>query len=122
MLEPLRLLLAVGLLVVGPGFLLVQAAFPPGRVALTRLERGYLTVAAGVLLLMAVGVILGLLPYSGRGWFQTVATGAPYLELALLAVCVPLFYLGLARGSYPRLAARFPRLARPEGQSGAHMR
>ena len=74
LLEILRLLVVTGLLVVLPGFLLVNAVFPAGR--LTRLERSYMAVAGGVLLLILVGVVLGFLPHGTRGFFQTSATGS----------------------------------------------
>ena len=112
----LRLVLVLALLVLLPGAILVNALFPPPRSTLTRLERGYLAVAGGILLLMLVGVVLGLLPGGERGHFRTLATGAPTVELALLAVSVLLFWVGLQRGAYPRVAARFPRLAQPDAR------
>ncbi len=101
-------------LVVLPGVLLVNAAFPPGR--LSRLERGYLSVAGGVLLLILVGVVLGLFPHGDRGFFQTAATGLPNVEIATLAVSLVLFHLGLQRGAYPNIARRFPRLTAPDAR------
>lgn len=109
--EVLGIVLGTLLLVVLPGFLLVQAVFPPARSSLTRLERGYLAVAGGILLLILVGSILGFLPHGERGFFTNVRTGFPNVELALLAVSLALFWAGLARGAYPRVAARYPRLA-----------
>ena len=108
LLELLRLLAAAALLVALPGFLLAQAAFPPARSRMTRVERAYVALAGGVMLLALVGVTLGSLPHgSGRGFFQTASTGAPYVEVALLAACVALFLVGLHRGAYPALAARW---------------
>lgn len=117
LLELLRLALALVLLVLLPGYLLVNALFPAPRSRLTGLERGYLTVAGGILLLMLLGLVLGFLPGPGRGWFQSLATGAPFVELATLAACAGLFVVGLRRGAYPRLSARFPRLAAPPGRA-----
>lgn len=111
-----RLLLALAILVLLPGALLVNAFFPKPRSTLTRLERGYLSVAAGILLLMLIGVVLGFLPAGERGHFRTLATGAPNVELSVLAVSVLLFWVGLVRGAYPRVAARFPRLAQPDAR------
>lgn len=111
----LRLALVVGLLVVLPGWLLVNALFPRGRSSLQGLERGYMVVGAGILLLILVGVLLGFLPHSGDGFFQTLGTGFPHVEIAMLAVSLLLGYVGLHRGAYPRVAARYPRLLSPEG-------
>lgn len=110
LLELLRLALALALLVVLPGILLVNALFPAPRSSLTRLERGYLAVASGILLLMLVGIVLGFLPHGERGWFRTLATGFPLVELASLGVSAVLFWVGLVRGAYPRLSARYPSL------------
>lgn len=106
-LEALRLLLVVGLAVALPGFLLVQAAFPPGRSRLGGFERFYIAAAGGILLVILVGVVLGLLPHGTRGYFSTAATGFPHVELWLLVASGALFWVGLQRGAYPRLAARF---------------
>lgn len=119
LLELLRLALVLAFLVVLPGVVLVNALFPGPRSTLTRLERGYLAVSGGVLLLMLVGVVLGFLPRGERGWFQTMATGFPFVEAAMLAVTAGLFFLGLGRGAYPRLAPRLSRAragARPTRQ------
>ena len=113
------LVLVTLLLVALPGWLLVNAAFPPRRSRLTWLERGYLSVAGGILLLIFAGVVLGLLPHGGHGFFSTWATGLPNVELAMLGLSVLSFYVGLVRGAYPRLAARFPRLLAPEGKAAA---
>lgn len=118
LLEAMRLFLAALLLVALPGFLLVNATFPRSRSQVGTIERVYLALAGGVLLLMLVGILLGSLPHGDTGWFSTIATGTPNLELATLAMSVLLFYVGLARGAYPRVAARFPRLVRPEGRAG----
>lgn len=112
------LALVVLLLVALPGWLLVNAAFPPTRSRLSWLERGYLIVAGGAMTTALVGVILGLLPHGQTGWLQTITTGIPNVELAMLAVCALAFYVGLLRGAYPRIAARFPRLVAPEGKLG----
>jgi uncharacterized membrane protein len=114
LLELLRLALVTGLLVVLPGFLLVSAVFTPGR--LTRLEKAYMSVAGGILLLVLVGVVLGFLPHGQRGFFQTTATGSPNVELVTLALSLVLFSIGLQRGAFPRLARRFPRLAAPDAK------
>lgn len=114
LLETLRIALVGALLVVLPGFLLVQALLPPGRVGLGRLERAFLILAGGVTLVTLVGLFLGFLPHEERGRLSTFATGAPNAEILLLGVCAVLFYVGLARGAYPRLAARFPQLV-PSG-------
>lgn len=118
LLEALRLFVVALLLVALPGFLLVNAAFPRARSSVGTIERVYLALAGGVLLLMLVGIVLGSLPHGETGWFSSSATGSPNLELATLAVCLVLFYVGLARGAYPRVAARYPRLVRPEGRTG----
>ena len=110
LLELLRLALALALLVVLPGVVLVNALFPAPRSRLTRLERGYLAVAGGILLLMLVGIVLGFLPHGSRGWFRTAASGFPLVEIVTLAATALLFWVGLVRGAYPRLAARYPRL------------
>lgn len=112
--ELVRLLLAVGLVVVLPGWLLVNALFPRGRSSLAGVERGYVVVAAGILLVILVGVLLGFLPHSGDGFFQTLGSGFPHVELAMLGVSLLLGYVGLHRGAYPRLAARYPRLLDPD--------
>ncbi|HWH08218.1 MAG TPA: DUF1616 domain-containing protein [Candidatus Thermoplasmatota archaeon] len=111
-LELLRLALALALLVVLPGVVLVNALFPAPRSTLTRLERGYLAVAGGILLLMLVGIVLGFLPHgNGRGWFRTFSSGFPLVEVVTLALSGLLFWVGLQRGAYPRLSARYPALA-----------
>ena len=110
LLELLRLALALALLVVLPGVALVNALFPAPRSTLTRLERGYLAVAGGILVLMLVGVVLGFLPSGdGRGWFRTLSTGFPNVEVATLLVTGILVWVGVQRGAYPRLAGRFAR-------------
>lgn len=109
--EMLRLLLVVVLFVALPGWLLVNAVFPPGRSALRGMERAYVSVAGGILLLIFVGVVLGLLPHQdSHGFFQTFATGLPNVELAMIGTSILLGYIGLQRGAYPRVAARFPHL------------
>jgi uncharacterized membrane protein len=108
--ELVRLLLVAGLLVVLPGWLLVNALFPRHRSHLRGLERGYMVVGGGVLVLILVGVLLGLIPHARTGFFQTMAVGFPHVELAMLAVSLLLGYVGLQRGAYPRVAARYPRL------------
>ncbi len=112
-LETLRLALALVLLVILPGFLLVQAFFPrPGT--LSRSEQVYLTLGGGILVAMAVGIILGFLPHGDRGHLSGFATGGmPNIELLMIAASVGLFYLGAARGAYPGLAARYPKLVLP---------
>jgi uncharacterized membrane protein len=95
--EIARLVVAAALLVALPGFLLVQAAFPPPRSRLSWTERA------------SVGVALGLLPHGERGFFQTAATGVPFVEVAMVLVCLGLLKVGLDRGAYPALAARLPR-------------
>lgn len=123
LLELLRLALVLLLAVALPGLLLVNALFPTSRARLTATERGYLAVAAGILLAMLVGVTLGSIPHGdGRGYFQTMATGFPHVEIALLAVSALLFYVGLVRGAYPRVAARYPRLAQPDARPPRRMR
>jgi hypothetical protein len=107
LLEALRLVLVAGLVVALPGWLLVQAAFPPARSRLSVFERLYLTAAGGILLVILVGVTLGFLPHGSRGYFSTMATGFPNVEIGLLAASGALFWIGLQRGAYPRLAARF---------------
>lgn len=111
----LRLALAVAFLVAVPGFLLVRALFP--RAGLTRIERGYLAVASGILLLMLVGVTLGSVP----GWplFAPVPVAA-----ALAAVSLGLFGIGLQRGAYPRLrrAVRTAGSASPGTSQGPALR
>ena len=109
------LVLVTLLLVALPGWLLVNAAFPPRRVALPWFERAYLALGGGALQLILAGVVLGLIPHGKTGFFETLATGAPNVELAVLGVSVLMFYVGLLRGAYPRIAARFPRLVAPEG-------
>lgn len=111
LLEALRLILALALLVALPGLLLTNALFPRGSVV-RGAARVYMVVAGGLLALMLVGSVLGLLPHGKTGWFQMLAMGGmPNVELAMLALCALLFWIGLLRGAYPRLAARYPRLA-----------
>ena len=112
-LEALRLGLALVLLVILPGFLLVQAFFPrPGT--LSRSEQVYLSLAGGILVAMSVGLILGFLPHGDRGHLSGFATGGmPNIELLAIAASVGLFYLGAARGAYPGLAAKYPRWVLP---------
>lgn len=112
-LETLRLGLALALLVILPGFLLVQALFPrPG--ALSRSERVYLTLGGGVLVTMLVGIVLGFLPHGDRGFLSSLATGGmPNVEVLMIVASVGLFYLGAARGAYPELALRYPRFVLP---------
>ena len=120
LLEALRLALALLLLIVLPGWLLVRALFPrPG--ILSRVQEAYLALGGGVLVLMTVGIVLGFLPRAGgRGQLQSLATGGmPNVELATLAVSLVLFWIGAARGAYPRVSARFPRLAAPWAHSKA---
>lgn len=114
----LILLLGSLLFVALPGWTLVNALFPK-RASLKPLERGYLAVAGGLIVVITVGIILGFLPHGeGDGFLKTLATGAPNAELALLAVSALLFWVGLHRGAYPRIAARFPRLLamKPKGE------
>ncbi|MFA5862914.1 MAG: hypothetical protein WDA16_14575 [Candidatus Thermoplasmatota archaeon] len=115
--ELLRLAAAVILLVLLPGYLLVQAAFPPVQARLGVAERAYLSVVGGVVVLILVGVTLGFLPHEQRGWFQTSATGAPNVEFVVLAVSTLLFYVGLQRGAYPAFERRFSWLVLPNGRS-----
>lgn len=113
--EALRLLLVLVLLVLLPGWLLVHAAFP--RRAFRGAERAYLVAAGGVLTLMLVATLLGLLPPLGeKGWYTMLTTGFPMVELAMMAACLLLFWIGLVRGAYPRVAARYPRLLAPEAK------
>lgn len=116
MLPGILLLLIGSLLFVAlPGWVLVNALLPRPA-SLKPLERAYLSIAGGLVVVITVGVILGFLPHDGSGHLQTIATGAPTAELALLAVTALLFWVGLHRGAYPRIAARFPRLlAMPAG-------
>lgn len=65
------------------------------------------------MVVMGVGLVLGFLPHEGRGFFQSSATGFPHAEVAMLLVTGALFYVGLARGAYPTVSARFPRLLGP---------
>lgn len=115
--ELLRMGAAVVLLVVLPGYLLVQAAFPPLIVRLGFAERAYLSLVGGIVVLVLVGVTLGFLPHAQRGWFQTSATGMPNVEVAVLVLSTLLFYVGLQRGSYPVVERRFPRLVQPDARS-----
>lgn len=112
--ETLRFVVVGALLVVVPGFFLVQATFPPGRGSgLTRPERAFLSVSLGIVLLMLIGLLLGFLPHEeGQdGHYGSLANGgAPNMEMILLALSALLFYVGIARGAYPRLTARFPKL------------
>ena len=118
LLEALRLVAALLLLVLLPGWLLVQALFPR-RESLGFAARVYLTIAGGVLLLMSVGIALGFLPHGSRGHFSSFASGGmPNVELLTLAVSAGLFWAGAARGAYPTLAARYPRLVQPWVRDG----
>lgn len=111
-LETLRILLVGALLVLVPGFLLVQALMPPARTTLRAPERAFLSLVAGFVLVTLVGLVLGFLPHAEGedGLYSTAMQGAPNAELALLALSALLFYVGLVRGAYPRLTARFPQL------------
>ena len=112
----LRLVLAVGVLIVLPGWLLLNAVFPRSRGILSWPERVFLALAGGTLVLMLVGCILGFLPHDGEGYFRMLATGSPNVEVATLAGCVILAYVGLQRGCYPAIRARWPRLMNPEAK------
>lgn len=91
----LRLALAIALLIVVPGVLLVNALFP--RTRMSSIERGYLAVASGLLLLMLVGVTLGSLP-------ENFSLFAPLpVAVVMVAASMGLFWVGLQRGAYPRL-------------------
>lgn len=112
-LDALRLALALALLVALPGWLLVHALLP-AREKLGTAQRIYLTVAGGILLTMLVASLLGFLPHGDRGALQSIFLGGmPNLEIAMLAVCVSLLWLGAHRGAYPAFARRYPRLAAP---------
>lgn len=114
LLEALRLALAFLLLVALPGYLLVRAIFPK-RESLPVAQQVYLVIAGGILVLASVGIVLGFLPHTGgRGAFQSIATGGmPNVELATLGVSLVLFWVGAARGAFPRVSARYPRLVAP---------
>lgn len=115
------LVLVVALVVLLPGYLLLQATIPTRDTRYSWTQQLYMAAAGGVLLVTLVGVILGLLPHEDRGYFSTIATGSPNVEVALAVVSVGLFYVGLHRGSYPRISARFfkKRLPQPEGPAQA---
>ena len=109
LLEALRLSLALALLVALPGFLLLHALFP--QRGLRGAARIYLVLGGGLLVLMFVGSLLGLLPHGDQGWYQSLAMGGmPTVELAMVGACGLLFWIGLQRGAYPRLVARYPSL------------
>jgi hypothetical protein len=114
LLEALRLALALALLVLLPGWLLVRAVVP-ARGVLTRAQEVYLALGGGILVTMLVGIALGFAPHpNGRGALQSLATGGmPNVELAMLGACLVLFWIGAARGAYPRVSSRFPRLVAP---------
>lgn len=117
-LDVVRVVLALTLLVALPGWLVVQALWPE-RGGLRASERLYLSIAGGVLMTMLVASVLGFLPHGDRGALQSVFLGGmPNLEIAMLAVCVCLFWLGVHRGAYPVLAARYPRFASPWSKMG----
>lgn len=110
-LDVLGVAVAVLVVVALPGWLLVKALFPRAE-SLRWSERVFLTVAGGVLVAMAVGIVLGFLPHGGRGFLQSLPTrGMPYVEVAMLAVSFGLFWVGVRRGAFPTLARRYPRLA-----------
>ncbi|HET6404077.1 MAG TPA: DUF1616 domain-containing protein, partial [Candidatus Thermoplasmatota archaeon] len=109
----LGLPLAIALFVALPGWLLVNALFPR-RDALRTSERIYLSVAGGIFVTMLLASILGFLPHGGRGALQSFAIrGMPNVELMMIAACLGLFWAGVARGAYPTVASRFPRIAAP---------
>lgn len=111
LLETLRALIVAALLVVGPGYLLIQAVLPPAASRVNRTERAYLSVIGGIVLLTLVGLVLGFLPHAtSRGHLSTLAFGAPTVEVTMLAVSALLFYIGFHRGAYPRLKTRLPQL------------
>lgn len=114
LLDALRFAVVVALVVLVPGFLLVQAAFPPRKASLTVVERTYLACAGGLLLVALVGVTLGLLP--GPGLFSTSATGFPHVEVALGGLCALLAWVGASRGAFDgwfRWRTRAPGTPRP---------
>ena len=107
-LEALRLALAAALLVALPGILLSYALFPrKGEIRPS--ERIYLSLAGGMLILMAVALVLGFLPHGSRGALQSLAvSGMPNVELTMLAVDLGLAWAAIRRGALPALAARLP--------------
>lgn len=111
-LDVLGAIVGVALVVALPGWLLVWALFPRAD-SLRFSERLFLTIAGGILVAMSVGIVLGFLPHGdGRGFLQSIPTrGMPYVEIAMIGVCLGLFAIGLRRGAYPSLEARYPRLA-----------
>lgn len=114
----LRIVLTVALVVLLPGYLLLQAALPPRAMRYSWTQQLYLAAAGGVLLVTLVGVILGRLPHGEKGYFSTFATGSPNAELALIGISVALFFVGYQRGNYPRLWARFKKSPQtPKAQS-----
>lgn len=107
-LEALGLLLATGLLVVLPGFLLSYALFPR-KEQLTTSERVYLTFAGGMLVLMSIAIVLGFLPHGSRGHLQSLATGGmPNVEIASIAADLGLTWIAMRRGAFASLAAKLP--------------
>lgn len=113
LLEAIGITLATGILIVIPGWLLVNALFPD-RAKLAGAERIYVTLAGGILLLMLVGSILGFLPHGDKGALQSFPTGGlPNVEVAMIAASLGLLWAGVHRGAYPGFSARYPRLAAP---------
>lgn len=113
LLDALRLLLAVGILVVLPGWLLASALFPR-KEQLGGAARLFVVLSGGILVTMSVGILLGFLPHGERGALQSLATeGMPNVELAVLVACLGLFWLGVQRGAHEDVARRYPRLAAP---------
>lgn len=113
LLEAVWVLIAAGLLVALPGWLLVVALFPH-RSSLSVAERTYLSLGGGILLLMLVASVLGFLPHGQVGHLQSLATGGmPNVELSMLVVSGALLYVGARRGAHAWLVARYPRLLAP---------
>lgn len=112
-LDALRFVLALALLVALPGWLLAVALFPR-REDLGFAQRVYLAIGGGILVTMLVASGLGFLPHGDRGALQSIFTGGmPNLELAMLAACIGLFWIGAQRGGYPAFASRHPKLVAP---------
>lgn len=117
--EAIGVVAATTLLIVLPGWLLLRAFFPDPK-SLGGAASVYLTLAGGILVLMTIGIVLGFLPHGSRGAFQSIPLeGMPNVELATIAACLLLFWVGARRGAYARIRARLPWLVPARASKGA---
>lgn len=98
-----------------PGWLLVRALWPEGRVRdpMSFLRTLVLSMGFSVGITICVASLLGYLPHGQRGFFGPVGIAA-----GLLAAAAGAFVWGLRRGAFPRLARRTNRAVAPTAEAG----